>query len=294
MLQQTRIATVLAKRYFERWMEKFPNLSSLAEANESELLKAWEGLGYYNRSRNLQKAARQIIADHNGIFPDEIEAILALPGVGRYTAGAVLSFAFHKPAPIVDGNVARVLTRIFAYDTPVDQPAGRKQLWQWAEQLVPSDAARDFNSGLMELGQQICLTTDPLCLHCPVNALCRGKNQAHELPKKLRQTTITETEEHAAWIEQGDRILLTKSEGSRRQGLWKLPGLHAPPESPAMLALSYAITRYKVRLHIHRLPAATEVFESEQRWVTSEEIDQIPLGSPYRKAIHRILERENC
>ena len=137
MLQQTRITTVLERGYFSRWMSLFPDWKSLATAEESEILKAWEGLGYYNRARNLQAAARVICSEHGGEMPDELNSIQALPGVGPYTAGAVCSFAFEKRAPIVDGNVIRVLARIFSFVEPIDTTPARKLFWEWAERLTP-------------------------------------------------------------------------------------------------------------------------------------------------------------
>ena len=163
MLQQTQITTVLSRRYFENWMEKFPTPEALAAAPEEEILKAWEGLGYYRRARNLQKAAAAITSEHGGKFPRDLESILELPGVGRYTAGAVKSFAFGDSAAIVDGNIARVLARLFDFHEEIDSTSGLQKLWDWAEALVPKEKAREYNSGLMELGQTLCSVAAPDC-----------------------------------------------------------------------------------------------------------------------------------
>jgi len=152
MLQQTQITTVLGKGFYTRWMERFPNTTTLAKATEDEVLKQWEGLGYYSRARNLQKQAKHIETELSGKFPTEHADILKLPGVGPYTAGAVTSFAFNKPAPIVDGNVARVLSRLFDENEPIDSTQGQKHLWQRSEALLDRDHPRAFNSAIMELG----------------------------------------------------------------------------------------------------------------------------------------------
>jgi len=161
MLQQTQIATVLGRGYYTRWMELFPDVQALAAATEAEILKAWEGLGYYNRARNLQRAAQVVVTAHSGKFPDTLEAVAALPGVGRYTAGAVLSFACNKPAPIVDGNVARVLARLFQFRQVINTPSGQRTLWLWAAALLDVKQPRLYNSALMELGQHVCTARQP-------------------------------------------------------------------------------------------------------------------------------------
>ena len=194
MLQQTRIATVLSRRYFENWLEKFPDVHSLAVAAEADILKAWEGLGYYRRARNLQRAARAVVEDFGGEFPTSAEEIQQLPGVGRYTAGAVASFAAGERAAIVDGNIARVLSRIFDYHDIVDSTAGQRQLWQWAEALLPEngadgDEARHYNSGLMELGQSLCSKAEPKCHSCPVASFCATRTPA-ALPCKKAAAKI--------------------------------------------------------------------------------------------------------
>ena len=155
MLQQTQIPTVLDRGYYSRWMERFPDFASLAAADETEVLSAWEGLGYYRRARNLQKLAKVVTTEHDGTFPRDVTAIRALPGIGPYTAGAIASFAFDEAEPIVDGNVARVLSRVFNDSTPIDSTAGQKALWSRAGSLVKTAGSpRVLNSALMELGQR--------------------------------------------------------------------------------------------------------------------------------------------
>ena len=170
MLQQTQVATVLD--YYRRWLERFPTVVVLADAAEADVLRAWEGLGYYARARNLHKAAQIIRDGYGGEFPRELEQIAALPGVGRYTAGAVFSFAYDLRAPIVDANVARVLSRIIHLRIPIDTAPGQRALWAAAEELLPAENVRLYNSALMELGAVVCRARGPQCLLCPVLPYC--------------------------------------------------------------------------------------------------------------------------
>ena len=167
MLQQTQVNTVVP--YYERWMKKFPTVQSLAGASLTEVLKAWEGLGYYRRARNLHETAKTVCEKFGGKFPDSKEELLKLPGIGRYTAGAVSSIAFGNPDPVLDGNVKRVLARILALRDPVDTGRGEKKLWKTAENWVKeSKSPGDFNQALMELGALVCLPEKPQCGVCPV------------------------------------------------------------------------------------------------------------------------------
>ncbi len=170
MLQQTQVATVLD--YYRRWLERFPDPRTLADAPEAEVLRAWEGLGYYARARNLHKAARIIRDERGGVFPQTLEEVASLPGVGRYTAGAVMSFAYDIAAPIVDANIARVLARITNLRIPIDTTTGARALWAAAETLLPSENARLYNSAIMELGATLCRAGQPRCLVCPVLRFC--------------------------------------------------------------------------------------------------------------------------
>lgn len=259
MLQQTQIATVLGRGYFVRWMEQFPDVTTLAGAREEEILKAWEGLGYYSRARNLQRAARVVLEQHGGKFPDSLGGIVALPGVGRYTAGAVLSFAFNRPAPIVDGNVARVLARLFHFEEPINTPSGQRTLWQWAEALLDAKHPRDYNSALMELGQRVCTPRRPACDECPVRNHCASAGERAELlPVKQPARATVRVEEHALWSLHRGRLLMVQESGPRRRGLWRLPLRSA--EETAALPLrhraQYAITHHRVTLHVHEAPHA--------------------------------------
>lgn len=290
MLQQTQIATVLDRGFYVRWLERFPDFAALAVASEEEVLRTWEGLGYYRRARNLQKLAQVIVAEHGGQMPRDPAQILALPGIGPYTAGAVASFAFDLPEPIVDGNVARVLSRVFNDATPIDSTEGQRLLWQRATTLVRA-AVRpsDFNSALMELGQTHCRVGQPECGQCPVRTFCRATEPA-ELPVKGRRTVITEVTERVFFRRRDEEVLLEQEVGKRRTGLWKLPAL---PEStgklpPVLHKMTYGITRYRVTLWIHAAPAEVAL-PAAHRFVTATELAGLPMPAPYRKALNVVM-----
>lgn len=300
MLQQTRIATVLERGYYTRWMQRFPDWKSLARAEEEEILKAWEGLGYYNRARNLQKAAQVICDQYDGSMPRDHGEILELPGVGPYTAGAVCSFAFGTRAAIVDGNVIRVLARILSFESPADTPSAKKAFWRWAEDLTPDQSVAAYNSGIMELGQKVCLKSDPRCGDCPVSFHCRTAHSqlAAELPRKSKKATVTHTRERVAMVIDSGKILLEKEEGGRRKGLWKLPELAEglAEDSEEWIRFSYAITRYKVELMVFLPgPAIRECLarKTNTSWFSFQATTLPPLGSPYRKAVTRWLDESS-
>ena len=187
MLQQTRVEAV--KPYYERFLETFPNVAALAEAEEDKLLKMWEGLGYYNRVRNMQKAAQQVMTEHNGRFPQSYDEILKLSGIGHYTAGAISSFAYGIAKPAVDGNVLRVVSRLLASDADIMKASTRAQMERLIEEVIPIDAAADFNQGLIEIGAIVCVPNgEPKCEICPVAHLCKAKAQniQMELPVKTK------------------------------------------------------------------------------------------------------------
>jgi A/G-specific adenine glycosylase len=292
MLQQTQIATVLGRGYFTRWLEAFPDWAELAAASEEEVLKQWEGLGYYNRARNLQKAAVAVTRDHGGKMPEDLEAILALPGVGRYTAGAVMSFAFNKRAPIVDGNVSRVLSRLFACPVPVNTPAGIRLAWERADALTPGDEPRVYNSAVMELGQRVCTRTSPDCPACPVASWCRARADGREtdFPVKKGGKAVMTLEECVILAIREGEVLLCPETGTRRKGLWRLPETsgEGAADLEEVLRFDYAITRYRVTLKVF-LPApgsCVEKIAPDARWFAlSREAELPPLGSPYRKAL---------
>jgi A/G-specific adenine glycosylase len=296
MLQQTQIATVLDRGYYARWMERFPDVRTLAGASEPEVLRTWEGLGYYRRARFLHQLAKTILTKHDGVFPRDTASILALPGVGRYTAGAVASFAFDDAEPIVDGNVARVLSRICNDPTPVDTTEGQAKLWEHALHLVQAaQSPRTLNSALMELGQRVCRTGAPACNECPVQKCCAAVEPA-SLPVKTRRASITEVTERVFFHRTEEGILLQQETGKRRTGLWKLPALPVMPKFPPVLHKAhYSITRYRVTLWVHEAPNANALrpimAEGALRKVPSTELPHLPMPSPYRKALDAVLSQ---
>lgn len=299
MLQQTQIATVLGRGYYDRWLKRFPDWAALAAADEEAVLKAWEGLGYYNRARNLQKLARAVLTDHGGCFPRDPAAMLALPGVGRYTAGAVGSFAYGLSLPLVDGNVARVLSRLFGWEAPIDLTASQKALWDWATRLVPPEDGRVHNSALMELGQRRCTPAAPDCERCPVRRFCRAAADGSwdRIPSKAKRAATEQREERVALSLSEGSVLLVEETGTRRRGLWRLPRL-SEEESADLAeidAFTYAITRYRVRLRVYELPPwlAPGIAEAAQgRWHPLSDPDSWPaLGSPYAKAIRTFFAK---
>lgn len=292
MLQQTQIATVLGRGFYTRFLESFPDARSLAGADDASILKAWEGLGYYRRVRMLRETARAVIADHGGRFPDGLDSLMTLPGIGRYTAGALRSFAFDLPAAVVDGNVARVLSRIMDYSGPVDGTEGIRQMWEWAETLADPQRPRIYNSALMELGQKVCRPGLPDCLACPVARFCRTR-EPEKLPVKKQKTAVTAVDEHALWILDGKgRVLLHRETGKRREGLWKLPTREAEEIShlPLLDESVYTITRYRVTLRVHDGAGLGKRFRPspDESWHEPDGLPGLAMPSPFRRAVTRL------
>ncbi|HSV62647.1 MAG TPA: A/G-specific adenine glycosylase, partial [Chthoniobacterales bacterium] len=221
MLQQTQAATVVP--YYNEWLRRFPTVAALATASEDDVLHAWQGLGYYSRARNLRAAAIAITKKHGDWFPDSPDIIRELPGIGRYTANAIATFAFDHAVPIVEANIARVLARVFDLQTPIDTSAGREQLWSHATELLPKRKAGEHNSALMELGALVC-GARPKCAVCPVRRFCRTTDPFALPRKKPRPALQLRTENHAFVARRG-RVLLEQST-DRWRGMWILPRLN--------------------------------------------------------------------
>ena len=225
MLQQTRVETVIP--YFERFVARFPDVGALAEADLDDVLKAWEGLGYYRRARNLKKGAEQIVRDGGAALPTDYEGVSALPGVGRYTAGAICSVAFGQPRPVVDGNVRRVLCRLGAVDAAPRSREVDRWMWATAEALLPQDHPGPFNESLMELGATVCTPRIPSCGLCPIAAHCDGlaTSDPTAFPAATPKKTIPHKDVTAGIIRRGERILITKRRPEAMLGgLWEFPG----------------------------------------------------------------------
>lgn len=264
MLQQTRIEAALP--YFDRFMETLPTVRDLAEAEEDVLLKLWEGLGYYSRVRNLQKAARQIMQDFGGEIPSDYNDLLTLAGIGDYTAGAISSIAFGKRAAAVDGNVLRVMARLTDDDRDVMQTRPRKEITALVRSLVPAEAPGEFNQGLMELGETVCLPNAmPKCAECPVRDYCAvaGEERARDLPTRTapksrrieKRTVLTIT------TRDGAVLLHRRSDGGLLGGMWELPNFLTEETSVDAFLHTIGITEYTTR----PLPRGKHVF-SHVEW----------------------------
>ena len=289
MLQQTQVVTVLGRGYYRRWLESFPDFNSLAAADESEVLRVWEGLGYYSRARNLHKLAKVVVHELGNQFPSEVVEIESLPGIGKYTAGAIASFAFNSSVPAVDANIARVIVRIFDFQERIDTSYGQKKIWGWANDMVPSSGARAWNSALMELGQTLCKPRVVLCDECPLSACCQS-SQPLDLPIKKSKPQMTSIDEHVILAVSKSKVLLEQEKGRRRHGMWKLPARDGKDlkETKLLSKQKYGITRYKMTMHIYQSdnPCARE----NEQWFKMNELQSLPMPSPYRRALKLINE----
>jgi A/G-specific adenine glycosylase len=280
MLQQTQVATVLP--FYDAWLRRFPNFESLARASQSNVLHAWQGLGYYARARNLHAAAKIIARDHAGNFPRDIAQSQELPGIGRYTANAVATFAFDQSAPLVEANTARVLARIFNMRHSIDSSIGREKLWRHATELLPRRAAALFNSALMDVGALICTARAPKCRSCPVQKFCRAKDPLSLPRKKSRPKVLRHTERHA-FIFRRDQILLEKS-SERWRNMWILPPLNATRSTYRALHIAqFPFTNHRITLAV--FPAAIRQRKANEDWFSIRALDSIPIPSPHRRAI---------
>ena len=225
MLQQTRVETVIP--YYLRWMERFPDIPALAAAGEQEVLAAWEGLGYYARARNLWRAARRLVDGGLTGLPEEPRELEKLPGVGRYTAGAIASIAFGADAAALDGNIKRILARVYDLDLPVDRPQGVQRLWELAASVLTPGRAGDHNQALMDLGSLICLARDPKCEECPLEPICLAKANGtqNERPLRSARKAVPHIHVAAAVIRRRGRVLIARRPSrGLLGGMWEFPG----------------------------------------------------------------------
>ncbi len=311
MLQQTRVETVIP--YWERFLERFPSVRDLAEAEPDAVLGAWAGLGYYGRARNLQRAARAVVERFGGALPEEPDALASLPGIGRYTAGAIASIAFDRPAPVVDGNAAHVLARLRGIREDVASPAGRERLWKEAEALVAGPAPGELNQALMELGATLCLPRAPRCLACPVSRLCdaRSAGDVEALPRKAPRREPRRALGVAALVLRGGRALaVRRPPQGLLGGLWDLPGGEArrgerPGDALARILadalglrairvrpageVAHAFTHRALRLHVFRAEAGPgrvrrSGFDAH-RWLAPRALHGLPQSALTRKTL---------
>lgn len=290
MLQQTTVATVTP--YFGRFLDRFPTIQSLAAAPEEDVLKMWAGLGYYSRARNLRRAAQKIVAEHGGRFPDSYEAVLDLPGIGRYTAGAILSIAFGKPYPVLDGNVIRVFSRLFAIEDDVKKTATVKALWARAEELVDRERPGDWNQALMELGATVCAPESPRCGGCPLARYCEARKRGlqERLPATPARREPIDLSWTCLWIERDGRVLLWKRSDDERflRGHWSLPeARHLPvPAGERLKTVRHTITHHRITLDVRRAQAPARL-PSGAEWVERSRVRERLVSSLWLKAAAR-------
>jgi A/G-specific adenine glycosylase len=300
MLQQTQVATVIP--YYERFMKRFPTVQKLAAARLDSVLKLWQGLGYYTRARNLHNAARVIVERHNGVFPDTFDALVALPGIGRYTAGAVASIAFGLPVPVLDGNVMRVLCRLYRLSDNPKSPAAQKHLWHLAETLVPQDRPGDFNQSLMELGATVCTPKNPNCPNCPVQRLCQAcaRNEQDVLPRMPKTAPTPHYTVAVGLVFHGDKLLIDKRNADGfLGGLWELPGGKKKKDETLkqtvarelkeetgvdvvvgkrLCTVKHAYSHFRITLHAYRCDyaggTARAIHCAAVKWIAPKDIDK--------------------
>ncbi len=308
MLQQTQVKTVIP--YWERWMRALPTIEVLANARADKIHKLWEGLGYYTRVRNLQRAAQQIVAQHASSFPEKFEDILALPGIGRYTAGAISSIAFNQSRPIVDGNVIRVLTRVFGITTDPREKNTTAQLWQLAEELVARAsrltshaACSHFNQSLMELGALICTPRSPHCGTCPINKHCvaQKKNLQEQLPNLAKREAATARRFIAFIVERdGNYLVRQRSAGVVNAHLWEFPNIEVDltkKSAPAqfqfiarkpLCTIKHSITRYRITLEAWRADLAKPSQKISGRWLKLAQLRKLAFTSAHKKVLAQL------
>jgi len=310
MLQQTRVQSVVG--YYERWVRRFPSVETLASADSEEVLRAWEGLGYYSRARNLQRAAQQMVSEHGARVPRSIEQLRALPGIGPYSAGAIASIAYDADEPVVDGNVIRVLTRLFGLaGNPRRGPlAGR--IWQLARHLLPAGKAADFNQALMELGATVCAPRGPRCAECPVAKHCRALalDRVEAFPELPPRPALSEERRAAAVVSRAGRLLVLRAgpSATRWAGMWQFPDLKLAPEQDAQASLPRAVaestgvaielgerlhsfqhhvTRFRILIDVYRARAvrgrARASGDGEVRWCTPDALPGLAMPLFHRK-----------
>jgi A/G-specific adenine glycosylase len=285
MLQQTQVVTVLP--YYKDWLWRFPTFAALAHASENDVLHAWQGLGYYARARNLHATAKLIMNRYGGQLPRSIAKIWELPGIGKYTAHAIATFAFDQAVPIVEANVSRALSRVFDLRKPIDSTNARKVLWTYATSLVPTRSAARYNSALLDLGALICLPRNPKCGICPVKNLCCAKDPELLPVKRCQPATERSIERHAFIVSQ-QKVLLQSAE-HRWRGMWILPQLNTHSRMNGAIHESvFPFTNHRITLQVFQV-RAHKLELPRTRWFSRRQIQSIPIPSPHRRAIEQLL-----
>jgi A/G-specific adenine glycosylase len=310
MLQQTQVATVVG--FYERWVRRFPDVAALAAAETEDVLRAWEGLGYYSRARNLQRAAQQIVSRHGGKLPESVPELLELPGIGRYSAGAIASIAFAADEPAIDGNIVRVLTRLFGLKGDPKRAPLAGRLWQLARDLLPSGRAGDFNQALMELGATVCTPRAPACAGCPVRARCRAlaEDRVLEYPETSARPAVTHEQRALAVVRRSGRVLVVRAppKAARWAGMWQFPDVRIDAASDPSAALEASVERTTavrvivgarllgVRHQVTRFRIDIDVFDcralggraraieyAEVRWHDPDALGALPMPAAHRR-----------
>lgn len=298
MLQQTQVATVVP--YFLRFVERFPTIKALAEGQEAEVLRHWQGLGYYSRARHLHSAAKQIVQRHAACVPDSLHELLQLPGVGRYTAGAIASLAFGRRAPIVDGNVQRVFCRVAGLRGDPRTKRGQERLWRLAEQMLPEENVAEYNSGLMELGAEVCTPKNPACSICPIQRHCRAfeRGQQHQIPRPRKAMSRPIEKRWVFCIERhGAFLIQQRPPKGRWAGLWQFLTVPARSKEPDLSCINDAsgvsvralralgeirhdLTHRRYEFSAWACRAAGGTPHAGLCWVASEQLRTFPMSKP--------------
>lgn len=314
MLQQTQVDTVLP--YYNRFMEAFPTVFHLAEAEVDQVFKLWEGLGYYTRAKNLLKCAKTLAENYEGVFPSSHKTALTLPGIGPYTAGAILSIAYDQKVPAVDGNVMRVISRLYALHEDIAVSKTRKLIEEIVQKLIPENAG-DFNQGLMELGALVCTPQNPKCSQCPLADECSAQafGLQNQLPVKTKKTASQTIETAAGILRRGGRYLVIKNHEGLLSGLWGFPLAEGATKTLACDSLMATITQnfgYKIE-DMHAVGTAKHVFShktwnitvydieisamvrdtapamndvsTEIKWLNKEEIAELAISTAFKKVM---------
>lgn len=315
MLQQTGVVTVIP--YYQRFLDRFPTVSDLAAAEADAVIELWAGLGYYSRARNLHAAARKVVAEHGGHFPEALEALQALPGVGRSTAGAIRAIAFDRKGVILDGNVRRVLCRLLAVESDPRATAVEKELWRWAEVLTPEDRPHDYAQAIMDLGAVLCTPRRPDCGRCPLAGLCRAKalGLEAELPRRATKKAVPTKIQVALLLERGGRLLVRQRPFSGMLGgLWEFPaaevgeggdpsvmarrlladlGLAGEPAEAGRVRHVYSHFKLDLRLYRAAVAAGFAIAEAAaSRWLTAAELAELPLHGAHKKVLSDLIQSQ--
>lgn len=313
MLQQTQVATVAA--YFPKFMSAFPTIESLASAAEHDVLRLWEGLGYYRRARQLHRAAQIVVREHGGRFPTDRDSVRRLPGIGRYTAGAILSIAFDAREPILEANTIRLLSRLLAYRGDPRQKRGETVLWRLAEELLPKRGSGKLNQALMELGSLVCTPREPNCTSCPVSELCPTNRHSlqHVVPRLKSKPRIEAVREALVVVRRGGKVLVRQRQsGERWAGLWDFPrfALESPNGAAEILkkltettgvvaelagsltTLKHGVTRFRITLDCHWADCVSAPRRrAELRWLRPAQLTDYPLSTTGRKVARLVAHR---